>query len=124
MVGTQGDITARKKLDERLRHSEEISIQLGRLAQIGAWEWSLETHSSAWSPELYRICEAELGVCAHARGPREFFPVENRDAFTRAMEPGATDGHGFDFESPMTTLRGNQARVRVIGRIEFKDGRP
>jgi PAS domain S-box-containing protein len=124
MVGTQGDITARKKLDERLRHSEEISIQLGRLAQIGAWEWSLETHTLTWSPELYRICEAELGYAPTLADLQEFFPVENRDAFTRAMEPGATDGHGFDFESPMTTLRGNQLWVRVIGRIEFKDGRP
>jgi PAS domain S-box-containing protein len=123
MVGTQGDITARKKLDERLRHSEEISIQLGRLAQIGAWEWSLETHALTWSPELYRICEAELGYTPTLASLQEFFPVENRDVFTRAMEPGSSEGQGFDFESPMTTLRGNRLWVRVIGKVEFKDGR-
>ena len=123
MVGTQGDITARKKLDERLRHSEEISIQLGRLARIGAWEWSLETHTLTWSPELYRICEAELGYTPTLAALQEFFPEENREVFTRAMEPGSSEGRGFDFESAMTTLRGNRIWVRVIGRIEFKDGR-
>jgi PAS domain S-box-containing protein len=123
MVGTQGDITARKKLDERLRHSEEISIQLGRLAQIGAWEWSLETQTLTWSPELYRICEAELGYTPTLGALQEFFPLDYRDVFMRTMEPGLAEGHAFDFESPMTTLRGRELWVRVIGRIEFKEGR-
>jgi len=123
MVGTQGDITARKKFDERLRHSEEISIQLGRLAQIGAWEWSLETRILTWSPELYRICDAELGYTPTLADLQGLFPAENRDVFTRAMEIGAGDGRGFDFESPMTTLGGRVLWVRVIGRMEFKEGR-
>jgi len=123
MVGTQGDITARKKFDERLRHSEEISIQLGRLAQIGAWEWSLETQTMTWSPELYRICDAELGYAPTLADLQGLFPVEYRDTFTRATETGSADGRGFDFESPMTTLGGRILWVRVIGKVESKAGR-
>jgi PAS domain S-box-containing protein len=122
LVGTQGDITARKKFDERLRHSEEISIQLGRLAQIGAWEWSLETQTLTWSPELYRICDAELGYTPTLADLQNRFPAEYRDVFTRAMEAGPGEGRGFDFESPMTTLNGRVLWVRVIGRMEFKGG--
>jgi len=123
MVGTQGDITARKKLEERLRHSEEISLQVSRLAQIGAWEWSLETQTLTWAPELYRICEVELGYTPTLSSMQDFFPVEHRDAFMRAIEQATRGGRAFDLRAPFVTLRGRRLWVRVIGRAEFKDDR-
>ncbi len=123
MVGTQGDITARKKLEERLRHSEEISIQVSRLAQIGAWEWSLDTQVLTWAPELYRICEVELGYTPTLNSMQDFFPVEHRDAFMRAIEQATRGGRAFDLRAPFVTLRGRRLWVRVIGRAEFQDDR-
>ncbi|HVW19576.1 MAG TPA: PAS domain-containing protein [Opitutaceae bacterium] len=123
MVGTQGDITARKKLEERLRHSEEISIQVSRLAQIGAWEWSLDTQTLTWAPELYRICEVELGYAPTLSSMQDFFPVEHRDAFMRAIEQATRGGRAFDLRAPFLTMRGRRLWVRVIGRAEFKDDR-
>jgi PAS domain S-box-containing protein len=123
MVGTQGDITARKKLEERLRHSEEISLQVSRLAQIGAWEWSLDTQTLTWAPELYRMCEVELGYTPTLSSMQEFFPVEHRDAFVRAIEQATRGGRAFDLRAPLVTLRGRRLWVRVIGRAEFKEDR-
>ena len=123
MVGTQGDITARKKLEERLRHSEEISIQVSRLAQIGAWAWSLEEQSLTWAPELYRICEVELGYVPTLSSMQDFFPAEHRDAFMRAIEQATRGGRAFDLRAPFVTGRGRRLWVRVIGRAEFKDDR-
>jgi PAS domain S-box-containing protein len=123
MVGTQGDITARKKLEERLRHSEEISLQVSRLAQIGAWEWSLDTQTLTWAPELYRMCEVELGYTPTLSSMQEFFPVEHRDAFVRAIEQATRGGRAFDLRAPLVTQRGRRLWVRVIGRAEFKEDR-
>jgi PAS domain S-box-containing protein len=123
MVGTQGDITARKKLEERLRHSEEISIQVSRLAQIGAWEWSLETQTLTWAPELFRICEVELGYTPTLSSMQDFFPVEHRDAFMRAIEQATRGGRAFDLRAPFVTMRGRRLWVRVIGRAEFREDR-
>ncbi len=123
MVGTQGDITARKNLEERLRHSEEISLQVSRLAQIGAWEWSLDTQTLTWAPELYRICEVELGYTPTLGSMQEFFPVEHRDAFVRAIEQATRGGRAFDLRAPLITQRGRRLWVRVIGRAEFKEDR-
>ena len=86
MVGTQGDITARRKLEERLRHSEEISIQVGRLAQIGAWELLPAGPELHWEPELFRIAEVELGYAPSLAKMTELFPDEHRDAFAAAVD--------------------------------------
>jgi PAS domain S-box-containing protein len=123
MVGTQGDITARKKLEERLRHSEEISLQVSRLAQIGAWEWSLDSRTLNWAPELYRMCEVELGYTPTLDSMQEFFPAEHRDAFVRAIDQATRGGRAFDLRTPLVTLRGRRLWVRVIGRAEFKEDR-
>lgn len=123
-VGLNRDITARKKLEDRLRHSEEISIHVSRLAQIGAWELGAANREMRWEPELFRICEVELGYEPTLAKMTEFFPDESRSHFTRAIDDAFSDGNSFDFESPFDTARGWRRWVRVFGQAEFRDGQP
>jgi PAS domain S-box-containing protein len=123
MVGTQTDITQRKELEERLRHGEEMSLQLSRLAQIGAWEWDLHTARLTWSPEMFRIHEVELGYEPTLEKSLGFYPPEARRTLTEAMEHAVRSGTGFDLELPFTTGRGHALWVRVLGRAQLKDGR-
>jgi PAS domain S-box-containing protein len=123
VVGTQTDITPRKLLEERLRHGEEMSLQLGRLAQIGAWEWDLGTSRLTWSPEMYRIHEVELGYEPTLARSLEFYPDQAKLSLSEALQRAVRAGEGFDFELPFTTARGHKLWVRVLGRAEFKDGR-
>ncbi|HVU15312.1 MAG TPA: PAS domain-containing protein [Candidatus Didemnitutus sp.] len=123
VVGTQTDITPRKQLEERLRHGEEMSLQLGRLAQIGAWEWDLGTSHLTWSPEMFRIHEVELGYEPTLAKSLEFYPTQARSSLSEALQHAVRAGEGFDFELPFTTARGSKLWVRVLGRAEFKDGR-
>jgi PAS domain S-box-containing protein len=123
MVGTQTDITDRKELEERLRHGEEMSLQLSRLAQIGAWEWNLNTARLTWSPEMFRIHEVDLGYEPTLERSLGFYPPEARRSLTEAMEHAVRSGAGFDLELPFTTGRGHQLWVRVLGRAQLKDGR-
>jgi PAS domain S-box-containing protein len=123
MVGTQTDITDRKELEERLRHGEEMSLQLSRLAQIGAWEWDLNTARLTWSPEMFRIHEVELGYEPTLEKSLGFYPPDARRTVTEAMEHAVRSGTGFDLELPFTTARGHQLWVRVLGRAQLKEGR-
>jgi signal transduction histidine kinase/CheY-like chemotaxis protein len=54
---------------------------------------------------------------------QEFFPVEHRDAFVRAIEQATRGGRAFDLRAPLVTQRGRRLWVRVIGRAEFKEDR-
>jgi PAS domain S-box-containing protein len=123
VVGTQTDITPRKLLEERLRHGEEMSLQLGRLAQIGAWEWDLGTSHLTWSPEMFRIHEVELGYEPTLAKSLEFYPESAKIALSEALQHAVRAGDGFDFEFPFNTARGHKLWVRVLGRAEFKEGR-
>ncbi|MGH7997050.1 MAG: hybrid sensor histidine kinase/response regulator [Opitutaceae bacterium] len=124
MVGTQGDITARKQLEERLRHSEEISIQVSRLAEIGAWELEVGGQALRWEPELFRIAEVELGYQPTIAKMASFFPDEHADAFAAALDRAAREGRSIDLEFPFVTGLGRRRWVRVIGRTESAEGRP
>ncbi len=123
LVGTQTDITTRKTLEEKLRHNEQLSLQLNRLAQIGAWDEDAASGRITWAPEVYRIHEVELGFVPTPDSIQRFYPPESRivleEAFTRARQ----DGTPFDLELPFTTARGHQLWIRILGQAELHQGR-
>jgi signal transduction histidine kinase/ActR/RegA family two-component response regulator len=54
---------------------------------------------------------------------QDFFPVEHRETFMRAIEQATRGGRAFDLRAPLVTPRGRRLWVRVIGRAEFRDDR-
>ncbi|MFI5337530.1 MAG: ATP-binding protein, partial [Opitutales bacterium] len=122
MVGTKTDITPRKELEERMRHGEELSLQLGRLAQIGAWEWDLTAGRLTWSPEMFRIHEVDLGYEPTPEKALEFYPEYDRRTMSGALQHAIQKGTGFDLELPFLTAQGRRLWVRVLGRTEVHEG--
>lgn len=54
-VGTVMDITDRKRVEEKLRQSQDNLARAQQLAHIGSWEHDLTNQTTTWSEELYRI---------------------------------------------------------------------
>ncbi|MFZ5495110.1 MAG: PAS domain-containing protein [Verrucomicrobiota bacterium] len=123
MVGTQTDITTRKTLEEKLRHSEQLSLQLNRLAQIGAWEEDTISGRITWAPEVYRIHEVDLGFTPTSESVQRFYPNESRVVLAEAFKRARSDGTPFDLELPFTTARGHQLWIRILGQAEWRQGR-
>jgi PAS domain S-box-containing protein len=124
IVGTHTDITPRKTMEEQLRRSEELSLQLNQLARIGAWQVDMPSGRTTWAPEIYRLCEVDLGFSPTVEKMLQFAAAESRPVFSEAMTRLLREGTPFDLELSLQSARGNALWVRVLGRAELKAGRP
>jgi PAS domain S-box-containing protein len=75
------DITKGKRIEKDLKQSESQLAEAQRLANIGSWNWDIESDDRTWSDELYRIfglapngpapdLDSTLSECVHP-GDRE-----------------------------------------------------
>lgn len=61
IVGLWVDITGQKKIEEALRYSKEQYALAQRAANIGSWDWDLETGKIHWSDTLESLYGFERG---------------------------------------------------------------
>lgn len=75
-IGTDIDITERKRAQQRLQKSEASLAEAQRIAGLGNWNWEIDTNEIYWSDEVYRI----FGL-----SPRE--SSANSDTFRGLVHP-------------------------------------
>jgi PAS domain S-box-containing protein len=54
-IGQVQDVTERELAQESIRESSRQLAEAQKLAQLGSWQWTLETGEVSWSEELFRI---------------------------------------------------------------------
>jgi hypothetical protein len=55
LVGSAQEITDRKLGEEKIHNSEALLAQAEQLANLGSWEWEMESGSLVWSDNMYRL---------------------------------------------------------------------
>nr|MBA3284852.1 PAS domain S-box protein [Nitrosopumilus sp.] len=55
IVASARDITARKETQDLIRKSEQLLREAQEMANLGNWEWYIESNMLVWSEEMYRI---------------------------------------------------------------------
>jgi len=125
LVGLNRDITTRKLLEERVRKGEELAAAVATLAQIGGWEYEVETRQLTWNDGTRRIHEVDADFQPSLDNTRRFYPPEALETLLGAFDNRDPQSPTFDYELPLVTAAGNQRWVRVLGRTEFRaDGQP
>ncbi|HEU4484395.1 MAG TPA: PAS domain S-box protein [Povalibacter sp.] len=104
-VGT--DITARRRVEERLRESEAHLIDAQRIARIGSWQLDLKTWHLRWSGQ---VCEIFGIDPTNASG--------NYDAFTQYVHPQDRAMLSAALQEAMA----GRARLDIQHRIVLRDG--
>jgi PAS domain S-box-containing protein len=64
-VGTDVDVTERKRAEEALQRSEAYLAEAQKLTHTGSWVWNVRTDALFWSQEVFRIYDYDPKLMAH-----------------------------------------------------------
>jgi PAS domain S-box-containing protein len=112
LVGITQDVTERREEEERLRRSEALLAQAEQIANIGSWEWNLETSEIRWSDHRYRL----MGMAPGAPPPKidDFWKLlhpEDRDRVRLEVQRAIAGAQILEYEARFSIGDGP---VRVI----------
>jgi diguanylate cyclase (GGDEF)-like protein/PAS domain S-box-containing protein len=107
MIGTNYDITERKRAEEKLKESELGLKEAQSIGHIGSWEFDLQTNTPYWSDEIYRI----FGLT-----PKEITP--SVEAYNKFIHP---DDRGFVNNAFAESVK-NRTTYNVEHRLLLTDG--
>ncbi len=94
----QAEIAERRRAEEELRHSEALLAAAQRIAQIGSWEWDIDTDKMSWSEENCRIhgVDPKDDEVSYTRS-LEFVPAEERTLCDATFKRALIDKKPFSF---------------------------
>lgn len=111
------DITARRRSEEAIRHSQQILTIAQRVAHVGSWEMDIASREMQFSDELFRI----LGHLPQAVEPNMQFIIdrvhpEDLPLVESAIRGAIVDGESFHIE--MRIVRPDGAVRHVLSQGE------
>jgi PAS domain S-box-containing protein len=108
-----------------IRRVTDLLAETQRAAKMGGWEYSYATRELSWTDEMYRIYETTAEEFAVSwEGMLGRCTPDSLCRFRDACDESEALGVQLDLELEITTLKNQRIWVRVIGHVEFLDGRP
>lgn len=117
------DITVGERMEEELRHYNDLLNVTGQIAKVGGWEIHLETQTLNWTEEVYRIHEVDLATRPNLAEAINFYAPEARPVISAAMQACIESGTPWDLELQLITAKGNRIWVHTQGNAERRDGK-
>jgi PAS domain S-box-containing protein len=115
------EITDRKRSENALLKSEQSLIDAQRIAQLGNWEWNIETNELFWSDQVYLIFglkPQEFGASYEA-----FLATvhpHDRKAVKKAVDQALKDPeYRYSIEHRMVRSDGSERIVHERGEVTF-----
>ncbi|HCE44805.1 MAG TPA: hypothetical protein DET40_14790 [Lentisphaeria bacterium] len=122
-VGILRDITERKRVEEKLKTSEEILNDAGSMAKVGGWELDVATREVHWTRETYLIHDIQEGEKIDLSKALLFYDPPGRSSLEAALKRCLETGESFDLELPFTSAKGRHLITRAVGRAVKADGK-
>lgn len=112
---------------KELHRAEERFVLAQQLAQIGSWDWDIESGELFWSTEVFRIFGLQPNeISPTYEGFLRFVHPEDRADVVAAVEASlAAPEKGYDIKHRIVKPDGQVRIVREIGKAEWgRDGTP
>ncbi len=109
------DITERRAIEEKLRHSQSLLQTAGKMAQVGGWALGLPHNDLMWSDEICAILDFPKGTVPPLAEALSLYPPGSYEIISGALKTCARDGTPFDCELEILTARRRRLNVRAIG---------
>ncbi|MEZ5338303.1 MAG: PAS domain-containing protein [bacterium] len=122
MIGLNFDVTERELAEAELRRAKEMQSKAGEVANVGGWEFDMETQRLEWSPQTKLLHEVPEDYQPDINTAFDFFSGDSRDELLEAVRRAVESGEPYDLELDFLSARGRQARVRTVGQVEFRNG--
>ena len=114
---------AEAKQAEALRRSEELLERTGATAAVGGWELDLATMALRLTAQAYLIHDAPPSSRPTFDGFVGLYGPEQQTALRAGLAAVVAEATPYDKVHPLTTMRGRQRWVRLIGRPQIEDGK-
>jgi len=118
------EITARKKLETKLRENQRLLNEVEKLARIGGWEIDVITGESIWTKGTFDIME--IPYSDHIPGMHEhvdYYMFEYREMINQKIADLINNGIPLECEAEFVTEQGNIKWGKTLGVREMKDGK-
>ena len=108
---------------EALRNSEDLLERTGATAGVGGWELDLATMGLRLTTQAYRIHDVTPLERPTFEGFVSLYGPQEQAHMRAGLAQVMAEGSSYDHELPLTTLRGRQRWVRLIGLPQLEGGR-
>ena len=114
----------KQKQNQELKLTKELLEQTSQVAQIGGWDYHIETGTVSWTSMSKKIFEVDEDYIPDLNSVYKFFKEEHeRNIVINALDDLIKNGQPYDVTFQIITARGNHRWIRAIGKREFKDGK-
>jgi PAS domain S-box-containing protein len=122
MLGMAHDVTERKLVEQALRESEADLTEAQRLANMGSWQWEVQTDTVTWSEQLYRIAGIDPSLPAVSyKGHEKLYTTESWLRLRSAVEEALLSGTSYELDLEMIRPDGTTKWIIAKGEVR-RDG--
>jgi PAS domain S-box-containing protein len=114
-------VTLRER-ERELERQVDLFEKAQDLADVGAWEYDIETGRNWWTDETYRIYGLSEDVDLTPEEGIEYYHPEDRPVIEEAFHRAIEEGEPYDVEVRFVDAEDNHRWVRTRGEPQYEDG--
>ena len=121
-VGIGRDITERRRREEALERHNDLFAKAQDIANVGAWEYDVQSGEDLGTDEVYRIHGLSPEADVTPEQSVTFYHPDDRPTIRKALRRAVEDGESYDLELRLITDNGEKRWVRTRGEPQRERG--